>query len=66
MKRGVPFGLGDSPTVVDRFGLWLSGRQIKSAVRDFRGLRVADIGCGYNALSARTILPEIVSAESKG
>ncbi len=61
MKRTVPFGLAYSPTVVDRFGLWLSSRRIRSAVRDFRELRVADIGCGYNALFARTILPDVRS-----
>ena len=61
MKRTVPFGLGYSPTRVDRFGIWLSTRQIRSAVGDFRGLRVADIGCGYNALFVRTILTEVQS-----
>jgi SAM-dependent methyltransferase len=61
MKRTVPFGLGYSPTLVDRFGLWLSSRQIRSAVREFGGLRVADIGCGFNALFARTILREVQS-----
>jgi 2-polyprenyl-3-methyl-5-hydroxy-6-metoxy-1,4-benzoquinol methylase len=62
MKRVIPFGLGYSPTHVDRFGIWLSIHQIRSAVRDFRGLRVADIGCSYDdALFACTILPEVQS-----
>jgi hypothetical protein len=61
MTRTEPFGLGYSPTLVDRFGLWLSSRQIRAAVRDFRQLRVADIGCGYNAHFARTLLPELRS-----
>src|SRR5262249_31932740 len=61
MSRTVPFGLGYSPTFVDRLGHWLSSRQIASTLRDFRRLRVADIGCGYNAFFARTILPEVLS-----
>jgi SAM-dependent methyltransferase len=61
MNRTQPFGLGYSPTLVDRFGLWLSSRRIRSAVRDFRQLRVADIGCGYNAHFARTLLPQVRS-----
>ncbi len=38
-----------APTLVDRFGVWLSGRQIRRFVPALRGLRVADIGCGYHA-----------------
>ena len=37
------------PTVVDRFGVWLSSRQIRRYVPDLGDLRVADIGCGYHA-----------------
>ena len=59
MTRTQPFGLGYPPTFVDRFGLWLSSRQIKAAVLDFRQLRVADIG-GYNVHFARTLLPLVL------
>jgi SAM-dependent methyltransferase len=47
---------------VDRLGIWFSAREIRKAVRDFRGLRVADIGCGYDARFVRTILGSIRSA----
>ncbi len=49
-------------TPVDRFGVWLSAWQIRRSVADFRGLRVADIGCGYQARFARTILGDVRSA----
>jgi SAM-dependent methyltransferase len=56
--RTESFGEGYAPTPVDRFGVWLSARQIRRYVKSFAGLRVADLGCGYNATFARTILEE--------
>jgi SAM-dependent methyltransferase len=44
-------------TPVDRFGIWLSARQLRRHVR-FAGKRVADLGCGYHAAFARTVLEE--------
>jgi SAM-dependent methyltransferase len=56
--RTASFGEGYAPTPVDRFGVWLSARQIRRWVPSFAGLRVADLGCGYQATFARTILDE--------
>jgi 2-polyprenyl-3-methyl-5-hydroxy-6-metoxy-1,4-benzoquinol methylase len=57
--RKEAFGETWSLTPVDRFGIWLSGRQIRRAIGDFRGLRVADVGCGYQARFMRTVLDEV-------
>jgi SAM-dependent methyltransferase len=43
---------------VDRFGIWLSSRRIRRTVRGFGGKRVADVGCGYRALFARTLFDD--------
>jgi 2-polyprenyl-3-methyl-5-hydroxy-6-metoxy-1,4-benzoquinol methylase len=55
------YGEGGALTVVDRAGVWLSGRQIRIAVPDFRGKRVGDFGCGYEASFARSILEDALS-----
>jgi 2-polyprenyl-3-methyl-5-hydroxy-6-metoxy-1,4-benzoquinol methylase len=44
---------------VDRFGIWLSSRRIRHNVGSFAGKRVADVGCGYRALFARTLLDDV-------
>ena len=46
-------------TVVDRFGVWLSARQIRRAVPTFAGKRVGDFGCGFEASFSRTIVGEV-------
>jgi len=46
-------------TVVDRFGVWLSARQIRRAVPSFAGKRVGDFGCGFQASFSRTIVGEV-------
>jgi SAM-dependent methyltransferase len=51
-----------SLTVVDRFGIWLSGHEIRRTIGNFNHLRIADIGCGYHATFARSILDKIQSA----
>jgi len=51
----------ETATVVDRFGVWLSGRQIRRYVPGFAGKRVGDFGCGYDAAFARTIAGEVAS-----
>ena len=56
------FGEDYELTVVDRFGVWLSGRRIHKEVGGFGGKRVADLGCGYDATFVRTILGAVVSA----
>ena len=60
--RTKSFGQGYQPTWVDRFGVWLSARQIRRHAPDFRGRRIADLGCGYHAAFARTVLHEVKSA----
>jgi 2-polyprenyl-3-methyl-5-hydroxy-6-metoxy-1,4-benzoquinol methylase len=57
--RAESFGQSYQPTPVDKFGVWLSARQIRRWVPDFRGKRVADLGCGFHATFVRTILPEV-------
>jgi len=49
-------------TPVDRFGVWLSSRQIRRFVPSFAGRRIGDFGCGFEASFARTILGEVASA----
>jgi len=44
---------------VDRFGIWLSSRRIRGSVRGFAGKRVTDVGCGYRALFARSLLDDV-------
>ena len=43
-------------TMVDRFGVWLSGRQIHRHVPTFDGKRIADVGCGFQASFTRTVV----------
>jgi len=58
--RDTSFGEGYAPTPVDRFGVWLSARQIRRHVAGgFVGKRVADLGCGFHATFARTIVGEV-------
>jgi SAM-dependent methyltransferase len=57
--RDRSYGEDGSLSPVDRFGVWLSGRQIHKAVPDFEGKRVGDFGCGYQASFARTVLEKV-------
>ena len=57
--RTKSYGEGYRPTRVDRFGVWLSARQIRRHVPDFSGKHVGDFGCGYHASFARTVLSEV-------
>ena len=57
--RTQSFGQGRRLTPVDRFGVWLSTRRIKSTVGSFSGKRVGDFGCGYDVRTARSFLSEI-------
>ena len=50
------FGQVHDPSVVDRFGVWLSGRQVRKWVPTFDGKAVGDFGCGYEAKFARSFL----------
>lgn len=64
-ERGVrtkSYGEGYRPTLVDRFGVWLSARQIRRYVPEFRGKRIGDFGCGFEATFARTVLDQVEGA----
>ncbi|MBO0728335.1 MAG: methyltransferase domain-containing protein [Acidimicrobiaceae bacterium] len=50
------FAQDNDLSAVDRFGTWLSARRIRNTVGGLAGKRVADVGCGYRALFARTLL----------
>jgi SAM-dependent methyltransferase len=60
--RSRSFGDGYNPTLIDRFGVWLSARQIRRYVPDFHGKRIGDFGCGYHAAFVRTVLNQVASA----
>ena len=53
------FGQDYRPTVVDRFGVWLSKRQIRRWVGPLMQKQLGDFGCGYRAAIVRTMLPEL-------
>lgn len=53
--RTVSFGAEGKLTLVDRFGIWLSARQLHRRA-DFAGKRVGDFGCGFHATFSRSIL----------
>jgi SAM-dependent methyltransferase len=60
--RATAFGQQGGLTPVDRFGVWLSGRRIRRHVLSFAGLRIADVGCGYDATFARSVLDQVGEA----
>jgi SAM-dependent methyltransferase len=60
--RSESFGQSHRLTPVDRFGVWLSKRQIKRTVGDLTGRDVADFGCGHHATTMRRYLPVVRSA----
>ena len=53
------FGEGYTLTAVDRFGIWLSARQLRHWAGALAGKDLADAGCGYNATFVRSVLGEI-------
>jgi 2-polyprenyl-3-methyl-5-hydroxy-6-metoxy-1,4-benzoquinol methylase len=44
-------------TLVDRLGVWLSARQLRRYAQ-FKGKRVGDFGCGFQASFTRAVLQE--------
>ena len=60
--RTASFGQSQKLSVVDRFGVWLSKRQIRRTVGDLRGRDVADFGCGYDATTMRRYFGVVRSA----
>jgi 2-polyprenyl-3-methyl-5-hydroxy-6-metoxy-1,4-benzoquinol methylase len=59
--RNRAYGQDYTLTAVDRLGIRLSSRRIQRTVRSFSGMRVVDVGCGYHAALARSLLPEVAS-----
>ena len=47
---------------VDKLGIWLSQRKIRSLIPSYRDLAIADLGCGYNALLVRQVLGDVRQA----
>lgn len=60
--RDASFGQGYAPSLVDRFGVWLSAQRIKQFIPSFVGKEIADLGCGYQATFSRTVLAEVAKA----
>ena len=60
--RSRSFGQDDDTTLVDRFGVWLSKRQIEKVVGPLSGKDVGDIGCGFEATFMRSVLGDVGSA----
>lgn len=58
-QRTASYGQWGSATLIDRIGIWLSIRKMRSVFGDVRDKRFADFGCGYHATGARPILPEV-------
>lgn len=48
--------------LADKLGVWLSSVQIHRRVGSFRGLRILDIGCGYQAAFVRSVLEDVERA----
>ena len=61
-ERSVAYGEQNRPTLVDRFGVWLSLRQVMKHVCSFQSLRVGDFGCGYHARIVAGMLQHVESA----
>lgn len=61
MTRNLSYGQIKPPTLVDRFGIWLSARRIRSTVKDPTGKRIGDFGCGYQAQVGRLFLDQAQS-----
>jgi 2-polyprenyl-3-methyl-5-hydroxy-6-metoxy-1,4-benzoquinol methylase len=62
VERTQAFGVDYELSVMDRFGMWLSTRQIDRQVGGLRGKRLADIGCGHNAWFVRSVVDEVERA----
>ncbi len=56
MSRQGSYGQTRQPTLVDRFGIWLSARRIRVYAGNVSGKRIGDFGCGHDARIARSFL----------
>src|SRR5580704_3449472 len=61
IQRERSFGQSYELTPVDRFGVWLSTRSVQRWTGDLDGKRIGDFGCGYEARTARQLLPTAAS-----
>src|SRR3954463_15463010 len=61
-RRARSFGQDYHPTIVDRFGVWLSSRQIRKCAGSLSQKAIGDFGCGYDAAFVRTVLKGLKSA----
>jgi 2-polyprenyl-3-methyl-5-hydroxy-6-metoxy-1,4-benzoquinol methylase len=59
--RETSYGQTRAASPVDRFGVWLSSRAVHRHA-DFDGARIADLGCGYQAKFARSVLDRCAGA----
>lgn len=59
--RDRSMGQDEVPSMVDRFGVWLSARQIRRAWGARKRARLGDFGCGYHAVVSRELLPACAS-----
>ena len=53
------YGQNYQTSVLDRFGVWLSARQIRRYTGSLEGKQLGDFGCGYHATFARSVLHEL-------
>jgi SAM-dependent methyltransferase len=60
--RDYAFGQNYRPTWIDRFGVWLSARQIRRYAGPLDRKRLGDFGCGYQAAFVRSVLHTLESA----
>src|SRR5262245_31637981 len=65
LREGVrprAYGQDYEPTLIDRLGVWLSGRQIRRFAGSLADKQLGDFGCGYQAAFVRSVLPELKRA----
>lgn len=60
--RTEAFAQSYAPTIVDKFGVWLSQRSVRRFVPSFAGRRIGDFGCGFHATLSRPLLDEVKEA----
>jgi len=60
--RDRSYGQDYQASVVDRFGVWLSARQIYRYAGSLADKELGDFGCGYHAAFVRRVLPELKRA----
>jgi SAM-dependent methyltransferase len=61
VARSHSFGEQHPPSIVDRFGIWLSAKAIRRQTGSLRGKRIGDFGCGYRATLSRSLVAESTS-----